>query len=115
MDGEYEEENSGIAKYLIINSRGYLSAVWGGIDLICCLTSSYFYAWIGCFGNKEDSWFRLVDIIFETIFTISILVRFTTDFIPEGNTTPVKDHFKIAKRYWAKGFLYDFIPWIPIT
>jgi len=55
------------------------------IDILSCMVSSYSYIWIAYFGD-ESPWngpFKLT-IIFEIIFSISILLKFITTFIEPG-------------------------------
>jgi hypothetical protein len=56
---------------------------------------------------------RVMDIFFFAVFSISIIMNFLRDFIPEGETQACKDLKKIATRYLRRQFLLDFIAWVP--
>lgn len=51
----------------------------------------------------------------EAIFFISLVLKFLTDFIPDGEQQPTKDLTLIAKNYLRKGFIWDLIPILPFT
>ena len=105
-----------IYEYLIIPHDGYFIIFWRIIDVTCCILSSYLYAWTACFGdNHEDNLFFNLTVMFEGIFTITILIKFTTSYAVEGETKPVKSHSKIAHRYIHDQFFFDLIPWVPIV
>ena len=44
-----------LVKRIIINHEGLFSLIWAFFDIICCLTSSYFYLWLATFGENGDS------------------------------------------------------------
>ena len=81
------------------------------------MISSYAYAWIAYFGNDSD-WngpFKLT-VFFESIFTLSILLKFITTFIEEGETVPESNHTLIYQNYRDNGGMYsDLVAWIPIV
>ena len=63
------------------------------LDTVCCLVSSYIYAFLACFGHEEgrsttEYW---IEGAFELIFVISIVKNFVTDFIPQGGIVPEKN------------------------
>ena len=51
----------------------------------------------------------------EITFLISMIVKFLTDYIPEGENKPTKDFVLIAKNYLNNGFIWDFIPLLPLN
>lgn len=117
-----------IWKYFIVGEQSAFSAVWAFFDIICCISSSYLYAYIAAFGMKDfgytkkdpighdqEEFFISVEITFEIIFMLSIIKQFLTEYTPEGETIPVRDLQKIAKRYIKDGFLLDFICVLPIS
>ena len=79
--------------------------------------SSYAYCWIAYFGD-ESNWggpFKIT-LLFESIFTISIGLKFITTYVEEGDTRPVTNHSLIYKNYKEKGGMYnDLIAWIPLV
>ena len=89
--------------------------MWKFIDVIACLISSYFYAYLGAFHNPnpEDNLFGVM-VFFETIFFISIVCKFFVEFKKDGQTIPIRNLGEIANRYLRTTFMMDFIPLIPI-
>jgi hypothetical protein len=53
--------------------------------------------------------------VFETIFVLSIIKNFTTEFKPDGIAKTVRDIKKIATRYLNNGFPLDFLMIIPFN
>jgi hypothetical protein len=51
---------------------------------------------------------------FESMFAISIVMRFFVDYYEEGKQFPVRDLTSIAKNYLKTDFIFDFIPLIPL-
>jgi len=57
-----------------------------------------------------------MSIAFELIFFILMCLKFISSYIPEGDTIPVKNHYKIYKNYYKNGFFKtDLITLLPIT
>ena len=54
QESEDEIEAIDFKKLIVFNHQGTFIQVWNCIDIFCCLMSGYVYAWIGCFGIKED-------------------------------------------------------------
>jgi hypothetical protein len=76
--------------------------------ILACIVSSFIYCYLGAFGvpqNRSSLWW--MDIIFEVIFGVDILVNFCLEYRPENSLKMERDWRKIAERY-AKGlFLFD--------
>ena len=88
---------------------------WRSLNIFCCLTSSYFYAFMAAFEDPaEGSFLYVINIIYEIIFLISILIQFLVEFTPPGQIVPVKDITQISLRYLKGEFWKDFIPIIPL-
>lgn len=89
--------------------------IWTTVDIICCLTSSYLCAYMAAFENPHVGHI-LFDLLYahETIFLISMILRFFVDYQNEGDVRPVRDIIKIGKRYLDTKFRYDLIPLIPL-
>ena len=105
-----------LSKTLIIQHDNCALGLFNVIDIVCCLISSYSYVWLAYFGDDIDyvNIFRL-KIIFELIFTISIILKFVTSFIEEGETLPENDHKLIYENYRDNGGMKgDLITWFPI-
>ena len=44
-----------------------------------------------------------------------MVLKFLTDYIPDGEQNATKDLFLIAKNYIKNGFVMDLIPLLPIS
>jgi hypothetical protein len=95
------------------DNRVYM--VWRSFNVFCCLTSSYFYAYMAAFENPATgSFLGRLNFIYECIFTVSMLIQFLVEFTPPGQRTPVKDISQISLRYLKGEFWKDFVPIIPL-
>lgn len=84
------------------------------LELLCCLLSSYYYAYMSTFGPRyQEGDIVVPTLIFEAIFGISVLLKFNLEFKLEDNPLPVRNYAKIADRYLKSEFIIDFIPLIP--
>ena len=69
--------------YFIISHESKALMVWNGFDKLARLISSYFYLYMASFllaGPNYNDFYFYVDIFFEAIFLISMLLEFITDF-----------------------------------
>ena len=99
----------------IMSSTNQFYLYWISLNTLCCLTSSYVYAYMAAFRTaNEPGHLESVNYAFETLFAISIVMRFFVDYYEEGKQFPVRDLTLIAKNYLRTDFLYDFIPLIPL-
>ena len=72
------------------NNRYYL--YWRTINTLCCLTSSYFYAYMAAFKEAaEDVHLTNLNLSFETIFLISMVLQFLVEYKEIGQPHPVRD------------------------
>ena len=104
---------------ILIDHNGYFYKWWKAFHVLCCLSSSFMYGYLSCFRNVSPVFYTL-DIMFESIFVISMIIEFITDFKERNengvgsNSQSVKSLELIAKRYVFEGnFRYDLIPLIP--
>ena len=51
----------------------------------------------------------------EFIFFITMITKFLTDFIPDGEQEPTKDLMLISKNYLRNDFPMDLIPLLPLN
>ena len=110
-----EDVNLKLGDMIIVRRTGCFYTIFGLIQSIMCILSSYWYSWISCFGNHYDPHtFWISTLIFETFFAVAMIVEFITDYTDEGNEAPTRDFHKIAKRYLKDGFVLDFIPLFPL-
>ena len=61
------------------------------------------------FGEKNFT----IMLIFESVFLVSMGLKFFREFTKDGQTLPTKDLKQIAERYLKTDFIYDLIPLIP--
>ena len=100
----------------MIDHSSIFSVAWTSFDILCCLVSSYIYIWLCAFGDDVNSDTGLfLQIFFEVIFSISMVLKFLTDYIPHGETKPERDLFKLSQRYLYGQFILDLIPLLPLT
>jgi len=63
------------------------------LDVALCLLSGYVYSWLACFGtDSETNGPFMITVVFEIIFTISLILKFVTSYVPDGETIPVTNH-----------------------
>ena len=116
-----------IWKYFIVGEHSGFSQFWFVIYIISCIFSSYIYAYLAAFGTNDEAFnhsypgqsemqfFTNLEISFETIFVLSIIKQFLTEYTPDGETQPIRDLQKIAKRYIKDDFVLDTICVLPIS
>jgi len=69
----------------VFSELSTFSIYWNGVDIFTCVVSSYFYAYLGCFGHDAISpSVEILVILFESIFLMSLIKNFITDYIPDG-------------------------------
>lgn len=75
----HEEADFLFTKCIILNHEGTLIAFWKPFHVFCSLASSYLYGYLACFDDSNEGK-EIVIPIFETIFTLSMIFEFITDF-----------------------------------
>ena len=103
-----------LSKLIIINHTSTFSGFWRMFDVLSCLLSSYVYCWHIAFTEKHRN-IPIFEYFIESIFFITMITKFLTDFIPDGETEPTKDLMLISKNYLKNGFVMDLIPLIPFN
>lgn len=81
--------------------------------MICCLTSSYFFAYVAAFYHPDGFWWWGIEIFYELIFLLDIVRNFLTEYQELGEKLPTRDFPKIASNYMRGLFIIDLIPLIP--
>lgn len=75
------------------------------------------YTYLGAFG--EDSVTPFIErnkVICDVFFALMIGINFITDYIPEMENHPIRNHKMIARNYIDKGeFWPDIICWFPLN
>ena len=70
---------------IVIKHDSPIVLFWNTINIICCLTSCYFYGWKSLFGlQKDDQYSKILILFYESVFFIKICIKFLTEYIPEG-------------------------------
>jgi hypothetical protein len=113
-DGDNSLKQTNFYDHFIISQNNSLLFVWSWLYLLCCLTSAYVYGFLAAFfdGNSDGTLYSL-QIIYESIFSVNIVLRFFTEYTPEGSPNPERDLSKIASRYLRNEFFLEFITVIP--
>ena len=82
---EFTFEQIDFAKLLVFSKLSTFSIYWNGVDIFTCVVSSYFYAYLGCFGHDAISPIvKILIMIFESIFVFSLCKNFITDYTSDG-------------------------------
>ena len=72
-------------EFIVISEDNRVYLWWRSINIFCCLTSSYFYAFMAAFENpKSGSFLSNINIAFECIFLISLMIQFLVQYTPPG-------------------------------
>jgi len=68
------------------------------------------------FGLDEDNYrARIIIITYETLFFLNVIVKFLTEYVPDGETCAIRDLKLISRRYMNTTLIWDVIPLFPIT
>ena len=110
----YEKE--GFSQLFIISLENSWYKVFNMVVTLCCLFSSYIYAYIAAFRLHEDLNESILSsqYIFETIFLLHMILQFFLEFCPESTNVPVIDLKKIAVHYLEGEFKGDMIAILPL-
>ena len=102
---------------IVFKENSAFSGFWYGVDITCCIISSYLYAYLGAFGSDSITKERdIVVLVFEVVFVCSMLKNFLTEYKSETiSSKPVRDLKKIGIRYLNNGFIMDFLMIIPFA
>ena len=104
--------------FIIISSDNKILMMWHGFVKLVCLISSYFYLYMASYLLAGPSHFDLffnIDITFEAIFLVAMLLEFITDFKTGSQQKVNRDLLSISKKYIKGNLLYDFIAIIPFS
>lgn len=103
-----------MTQWLIIDMDNKIYALWCFFDLCMCLLSSYYYCFLSTFIEADHTkpipgpvW------IFESIFLISVLLKFNLEFQEIDSPIPVRNYGQIAKRYFKDEFFIEALPLVP--
>ena len=79
------------------------------------MISSYVYIWFAVFGDQGTDFHYYFEPSIELFFFLAMVVKFFTDFIPDGETEAEKSLDIISSRYLKGMFIWDLIPLVPLT
>jgi hypothetical protein len=97
----------------VICEHSTFSMVWGYLELIACILSSYLYAYLAATYWEEVAYeIKKLELFFDVFFGLDILKKFFTDYTPIGETVPKKD-VSIIRRYLRSSFRMDFLLFFP--
>jgi len=82
---DFNMEQIDFLKLIVFSEISTFSIYWNGLDILSCVISSYFYAYLGCFGHDaiSNSVFGVI-VTFEVVFVLSLIKNFITDYTPDG-------------------------------
>ena len=107
--------NKLISTIIIINHKSAFYRLLNTIDIICSIFSAHFYIWIATFGMDNNTYELVAQIVVELFFLFSMATKFLTDYVPPGEIEAEKNLSVIASRYFHNGFIWDFVPLLPIN
>ena len=82
---------------IIISDENKAYKLWIVFNMILCILSSYFYAYMAAFkAPQPGEKLHYVMIVFECLFGVDISLKFLKSFTKDGETTPTIDLAKIA-------------------
>lgn len=89
---------------------------WKFCDGCLCIISTYVYVLMATFSEQQIGvQYRYLEYGFETVFLLTMIKNFLTDYTPDGEIHETKNLLLIAKRYLSSSFPKDLIAQIPIT
>ena len=93
--------------WMIICDNSKVAIFWEAVEIVTCMLSSYIYTWLAVFGYhfKDDVWIAYFWWFIEFTLSICMIVKFNKDFVPDGQTAPVRNHAKIRQYYYENGFM----------
>ena len=103
-----------VTHWLIIDMDNKIYALWCFFDLCMCLISSYYYCFLSTFEEPDYSKpFPTPVIYFESVFLISVILKFNLEYQDLDSPIPVRNYSKIATRYFKNEFFIEALPLIP--
>ena len=81
-----------LADLVIIKQNNRYYMYWRTLNTLCCLTSSFFYAFMAAFrGMTGNPTLYKINMAYESVFLISMGLQFIVEYVEVGNPTPVRD------------------------
>lgn len=103
-----------LSERLILEFDGPFRTVW---DTIMGVVLVYVCIWLlfrlAYFENDPPYFFLMVDTISDNYFIVDIVINFFTSYKDEKESIVVRNHLKIALRYFKTWFLIDIVSIIP--
>jgi hypothetical protein len=103
-------------QYLIIRNDTQFYLIYNLFQALSCIISSFMYAYLAAFGPKSGGSFNgleYFDIIFSTIFSIDIFLRFFITY-EDNDCRKVKTIKEIAMNYIKTELIFDIITVLPL-
>jgi hypothetical protein len=117
--------------YFVINPHSMVYRLFRSLVVLCCLASSFVYAFYAAFRNDVDNDpsqendpileienLDLIQYVFEGIFLVDMLLKFILEYkddFTSSHVHQVRDVSMISLRYLKTKFAYDLIPLIPFN
>ena len=103
-----------VTVWLIIDMDNKIYKFWQFFNLCMCLISSYYYCYLSTFVEADHSkQIPGAAIFFESIFLISVILKFNLEYQDLDSPIPVRNYGKIATRYIKNEFSLEALPLIP--
>lgn len=94
-----EDDNFSTSEYslsfsidkIVIREDNSFMLIWKFFDLLSCTISGYVYAWLAAFGDEKSGEVMTdLSIFFECCYLLTVLLKFITEYTPEGERVPVR-------------------------
>lgn len=72
-------------------------------------------AFFSAFGEPEDQWFSILDLLVETMFLFDMIFCFFQEYKDEETYNMVSSFRKIVNHYVRKSFVFDLVAWFPLV
>jgi len=78
--------------WYIICEDSKIYGLWNGFNILCCLLSSYYYAYMAAFAAPKAGENNFTIMLgFEFVFLLSMGFNFLREFTKDGQTIPTRD------------------------
>eukprot|EP00347_Sterkiella_histriomuscorum_P018178 403346494 len=98
---------------LIITKQNKWKSFLDIFMIILAVYSTFTSTYYAAFGLETSIVSEIISISVEVLFGVDIILNFFTEYISEEDFYPVRDHKKIAIRYFKRSFIFDMLSVIP--
>ena len=68
-----------LSSLIVLKHDSCIIIFWNILNIICCLTSCYFYGWLSLFGiDPANHWHKAIFGFYEAVFFIKMCFNFVT-------------------------------------